>query len=70
MFSVIIYTALVLTLLFFHLLRRWTCKKQRELSEQEFQSWFQKNYLGMSHSPKTSSEQPVHSSVVHATKQR
>ena len=70
MFAFIICTALVLTLLLLHLLRLWTSKKQHGLSEQEFRVWFQKNYLGMSHSRKMSSEQPGHSSVVQAAKQR
>jgi hypothetical protein len=70
MFAIIICTGLVLTLLLIHLLTLWTSKKQRELSEQEFQVWFQKNCLGMNQSPKMSSEQPGHSSVVQVPKQR
>ena len=68
-FAIIICTALVLTLLLLDLLRRWTSKKQRELSEQEFRVWYQKNYLGMSDSPKMSSEQPGHSSGVQVPEQ-
>ena len=70
MFAIIICTALVLILLLLHALRVWTSKKQRELSEQELRVWFQKNYLGMNHWWKMSSEQPGHLSVVQAAKQR
>lgn len=70
MIAIIICIALVLILLLFHFLRRWTSKKQHELSEQEFRVWFQKNYLGMGDSQKMSSEQTSHSNMVQAAKQR
>ena len=49
MFGLVVYGVLFLAMTTFYLIRRRTLKKQRELNLQEFQEWFQKNYMGMSH---------------------
>ena len=47
MFTFIVWGLRAAIIVVFILLRIWTGKKQRDLSAQEFQAWFQRSYLGM-----------------------
>ena len=38
---------IVLTVVLFMALQRWTAAKQQQMSAEEFRIWFQENYLGV-----------------------
>jgi hypothetical protein len=49
MFSLVIYGVVAVFVLTFVLLRQLTSRKQRELNAQEFEAWFERNYMGMNY---------------------